>query len=65
MVCGKTPFYNISRAETMKKIVNVTYEYPPEISKKTKDFIDKILKKNPDDRIGIDELLKDKFFFSQ
>lgn len=54
MICGKTPFYNISRKETMKKIVNVTYEYPSDISSKSKAFIDKILKKNPDDRVGIE-----------
>ena len=38
----------------MKKIVDVNYEYPPQLTKKSKAFIDKILKKNPNDRIGID-----------
>ncbi len=61
MICGKTPFYNISRKETMKKIANVNYEYPAEITTTARKFIDRILKKNPDDRVGIDELLKDKF----
>ena len=61
MICGKTPFYNISRKETMKRIVDVNYEYPPEVSGKAKAFIDKILKKNPSDRFDIDEVLRDKF----
>jgi polo-like kinase 4 len=61
MICGKTPFYNISRKETMNKIVNVNYEYPPEITSKSKSFIDRILKKNPNDRIDIDQVLKDRF----
>ena len=61
MICGKTPFYNISRKETMKKIMDVTYEYPPELNGKAKAFIDKILKRNPTDRLDIDEILKDKF----
>lgn len=45
----------------MKKIVDVNYEYPSQLTQKSKAFIDKILKKNPDDRIGIDEVLKDPF----
>ena len=45
----------------MKKIMNVTYEYPPELNGKAKAFIDKILKRNPTDRLDIDEILKDKF----
>ena len=45
----------------MKRIVDVNYEYPSEVSSKAKSFIDKILKKNPDDRFDIDEVLKDKF----
>ena len=61
MICGKTPFYNISRKETMKKIVNVTYEYPPELTGNARAFIDKILKKNPEERIGIDEVLRHPF----
>ena len=45
----------------MKKIRDVTYDYPTDVSSYAKAFIDKILKKNPDERIGIDEVLKDKF----
>lgn len=45
----------------MKKIMNVTYEYPPELTGKAKNFIDKILKRNPTDRLDIDEILRDKF----
>jgi len=54
MICGKTPFYNISKKETMKKIKDVNYDYPAEVTKCARMFIDRILKKNPDDRVGID-----------
>jgi hypothetical protein len=45
----------------MKKIRDVNYEYPIEVSKTAKSFIDRILKKNQNERVGIDELLKDPF----
>lgn len=45
----------------MKKIRDVNYEYPPEVSKCARQFIKKILKKNPDERVGIVEALKDQF----
>jgi len=38
----------------MKRIINVNYDYPPEVSNRAKAFIDRILKKNPSERIGID-----------
>lgn len=31
--------------------MKVNYEYPTEMSSKAKGFIDKILKKNPDERL--------------
>lgn len=54
LICGKTPFYNISRKETMKRIRDVHYDYPSDISAQAKAFIDKILKKNPEERISIE-----------
>jgi serine/threonine protein kinase len=45
----------------MKRIRDVHYDYPCEVSPQAKAFIDRILKKNPDERIGIDEVLKDRF----
>ena len=39
----------------------MNYEYPAQLTPKSKAFIDKILKKNPTERISIDEVLKDKF----
>lgn len=38
----------------MKRILDVTYDYPPEVSSKAKAFIDRILKKNPNARVDID-----------
>ena len=48
MLIGKTPFYNISRAQTMDKIKAVDYEYPTEISSSARHFIDRILKRRPE-----------------
>lgn len=45
----------------MKKIRDVSYDYPNDISYQARTFIDKILKKNPEERISIDQVLKDKF----
>lgn len=45
----------------MKKIMNVKYEYPAELTGRARSFIDKILKKNPEDRLDIDEVLRDSF----
>ena len=38
----------------MKRIRDVHYDYPNDISAQAKAFIDKILKKNPDERISIE-----------
>ena len=61
MITGKTPFYNISRAQTMDRIKAVDYHYPCEVGSKAKHFIDRILKRRPEERMGIDEVLSDPF----
>jgi serine/threonine protein kinase len=45
----------------MKRICDVHYEYPCEVGPLARAFIDRILKKNPEERIGIDEVLKHPF----
>lgn len=61
LMVGKAPFYHISRKETMKKIMNVylyviqagntPIEYPKEMSKNAISFIEKLIIKNPEDRM--------------
>ena len=54
LMTGKAPFYHISRKETMKKILNVQNNniiYPETMSHTARDFIDKLIRKNPQERI--------------
>ena len=45
----------------MKKIIEARYDYPSEMAAKAKSFIDKILKKNAEERLDIDEVLRHEF----
>ena len=64
---GKAPFYHISRKETMKKIINVKSLFiktdssdiclPGNIPIETQDFITRLLKKNPEERMSAEEAL--------
>ncbi len=47
MIVGKAPFYNISRKETMKKIMECNFELPKELSPQAKGFISIALSKKP------------------
>jgi serine/threonine protein kinase len=61
MLTGKVPFYHISRSETINNILNVTIMlmqvdkqgiiYPESMSAEAKDFIGKLLRKEPSERL--------------
>lgn len=64
LLTGKAPFYHISRKETMKKILNVEIEsinYPESMSKYAVDFIEKLIRKDPEQRMKSSEALKHPF----
>jgi aurora kinase len=46
-ICGRPPFENQDENKTKKNIQVVQYQFPDFISDEAKDFIDKILKKDP------------------
>lgn len=55
LLVGKAPFYHISRKETINKIKNVDLErinFPVEVSDKAKDFVGKLLRREPGERMG-------------
>jgi serine/threonine protein kinase len=55
LLVGKAPFYHISRKETINKIKNVDLErinFPGEVSDKAKDFVGKLLRREPGERMG-------------
>ena len=64
LLTGKAPFYHLSRKETMKKILNVESEsivYPESMSAQAVDFIDRLIRKDPNERMKAGEALKHPF----
>lgn len=60
LMVGKAPFYHISRKETMKKIMNAgntPIEYPKTMSKKAINFIEKLIIKDPEQRMKAEEIV--------
>uniref|UniRef100_A0A7S2JSJ9 Calmodulin n=1 Tax=Leptocylindrus danicus TaxID=163516 RepID=A0A7S2JSJ9_9STRA len=62
LLCGYPPFYGDSDSEIFRSVRAGAYDYPsPEwdtISKTAKDFIDKLLQKNPKDRMTASQAMK-------
>ena len=64
LMVGKAPFYHISRKETMKKIMNVdtsAIEFPSKLSQNAINFIKCLLKRQPEDRMNAETVLKHPF----
>ncbi|XP_019849481.1 PREDICTED: aurora kinase C-like [Amphimedon queenslandica] len=55
---GKPPFETVNTQDTYRKIVNVDFKFPSYVSPGAKDLIIKLLKKNPSERLALDEVLK-------
>jgi aurora kinase len=67
LLTGKAPFYHLSRKETMKKILNVETEsitYPETMSPQAADFIDKLIRKDPNERMKAADALKHPYLKS-
>lgn len=62
MLVGENPF-KITREEELIKIVKDEIAIPSYVfvSREARDFLDKCLKKNPNDRVNIKELLNHDF----
>lgn len=63
MLVGQNPF-KITKQEELIKIIKDQVVIPSyvTITKEARDFLDKCLKKNPNDRVTIRELLEHDFF---
>ena len=63
MLVGQNPF-KITREEELIKIIKDDVAIPSyvQITKQARDFLDKCLKKNPNDRVTIRELMEHEFF---
>jgi aurora kinase, other len=67
LLTGKAPFYHLSRKETMKKILNVETEsitYPETMSPQAMDFIEKLIRKDPNERMKAADALKHPYLKS-
>ena len=56
---GQAPFYHISRKETMKKIINADtneLQFSKKVSQNAVDFIQGLLKKDPKERLNLEQV---------
>ena len=56
-ICGNPPFESKDEIRTKKNIKAISYEFPNYVSDQAKDFIDRILKKDPQDRPSLNTIL--------
>lgn len=63
MLCGMPPFYNTDHSKLEKMIQDGSIYYPYHISKEASSFVNKLLNKNPSQRLtNIDIIRMDPFF---
>lgn len=58
MLCGKYPFFDHSVIKLMQMVVNNPIEFDCDISEKAKDFIGKLMNKDQEVRISLEDALK-------
>ena len=54
---GKPPFESESNNETYRRITRVDLKFPPYVSEGARDFVTKLLRKEPSQRISLEECL--------
>lgn len=64
LLVGKPPFETDAIKSTLTRVVMDGYEIPPHLSYDAKDLINKLLKKNPKDRIRLADILEHAFIKS-
>ncbi|XP_038145201.1 serine/threonine-protein kinase PLK3 [Cyprinodon tularosa] len=62
LMCGNPPFETLDLKETYKCIKEVRHTIPSTISPAAQKLISGILKKNPSDRLTLDQILNHEFF---
>jgi serine/threonine protein kinase len=58
LITGRAPFQDDVDVETKKKINRVDFTFPDDISADARDFIQRLLKKKPEERMSLRSLLK-------
>lgn len=64
LLVGKPPFDTDAVKSTLTRVVMADYVMPPYLSDNAKDLIDKLLKKNPKDRICLRDIHKHPFIMN-
>lgn len=62
LLCGNPPFETSDLKETYRCIKQVEYTLPAFLSLPAKHLIDGILRRNPQDRLTLEEILDHEFF---
>ena len=55
---GKPPFESESNNETYRRITRIDLKFPPYVSEGARDFVTKLLRKEPSQRISLEECLE-------
>jgi serine/threonine protein kinase len=64
LLVGKPPFDTDAVKSTLTRVVMADYIMPSHLSDNAKDLIDRLLKKNPKDRIRLRDIIKHSFITS-
>lgn len=64
LLVGKPPFDTNAVKSTLTRVVMADYQIPSHLSQNAKNLIDKLLKKNPKDRIELRNIIKHPFITS-
>jgi aurora kinase, other len=55
-ICGHPPFEAEGQTETCKRIVSLNYKFPPHCSKEAMDFISRLLRRDPKQRMPLSKV---------
>lgn len=62
LICGFLPFNSQNLSKLFDKISNCNFRFPLKIDPESRDFISGLLKKNPADRLTVEQIMSHKFF---
>jgi serine/threonine protein kinase len=65
MLTGEFPFYSQDQDELERRVQHSQIKYPKTISLKVQNLLEKLLQKDPLQRISVSEILKDQNFFAE